>query len=86
MYIQDLKLLGVFISDVRASGFRASGGLEPSKNASDGRAGGPRLGLDTSLLCTQQHHSIKERERQGAFTFYVVRQEGTNRATVYYYY
>ena len=31
MHIQDPKLLGVFISDVQASGFRASGGLEPSK-------------------------------------------------------
>ena len=50
MYIHDLKLLGVFISDVRASGFRASGGLEPSKIIF-GWAGGPRLGLDTSLAC-----------------------------------
>ena len=49
MYIQEHKILGVFVSDVRASGFRASGGLEPSKNAF-GRAGGPRLGLDTSLV------------------------------------
>ena len=29
MYIQERKILGVFVSDVRASGFRASGGLEP---------------------------------------------------------
>ena len=50
MYRQDLKLLEFFISDVRASGFRASGGLEPSKIVF-GRAGGPRLGLDTSLAC-----------------------------------
>ena len=50
MYIQDLKLLGVFISDVRASGCWASGGLEPSKIIF-GWAGGPRLGLDTSLAC-----------------------------------
>ena len=28
MYTQDPKLLGVFISDVRALGFRALGGLE----------------------------------------------------------
>ena len=41
MYIQDPKLLGVFISDVRTSGFWTSGGLGPS---------GPRLGLDTSLV------------------------------------
>ena len=33
MYIQDPKLLGIFISDVRASGFRALGRLEPSKIA-----------------------------------------------------
>ena len=39
MYIQEHKILGVFVSDVQASGFRASGGLEPSKNAF-GRAGG----------------------------------------------
>ena len=39
MYIQEPKILGVFVSDVRASGFRASGGLEPSKNAF-GRASG----------------------------------------------
>ena len=48
MYIQEQKILGVFISDVRASGFRASGGLEPSKIAL-GWAGGPRFGLDISL-------------------------------------
>ena len=40
MYTQDPKLLGVFISDVRISGFWASGGW----------TGGPRLGLDTSLV------------------------------------
>ena len=49
MYIQEPKVLGVFVSDVRVSGFWASGGLEPSKNAF-GRAGGLRLRLDTSLL------------------------------------
>ena len=30
MYIQDPKLLAVFISDVRASGFQVSGGLVSS--------------------------------------------------------
>ena len=50
MYIQEYKILGVFVSDVRASGFWASGGLEPSKNAF-GRASSPRLGLETSLIC-----------------------------------
>ena len=49
MYIQEPKIVGVFVSDVRASGFRALGGLEPSKNAFR-RAGGPRLRLDTSLV------------------------------------
>ena len=49
MYIQDPKLLGVFISDVRTSGFWASGGLRPSK-IDFGWTGGPRLGLDTSLV------------------------------------
>ena len=39
MYIQEPKIVGVFVSDVRASGFRAFGGLEPSKNAFR-RAGG----------------------------------------------
>ena len=39
MYIQEPKIVGVFVSDVRASGFRASGRLKPSKNAF-GRAGG----------------------------------------------
>ena len=53
MYIQDPKLLGIFISDVRASGFRASGGLEPSKVAF-GQAGGPRFGLDTSLSISEK--------------------------------
>ena len=48
MYIQEHKILGVFVSDVRASGFWASGGLESTKIAF-GWAGGPRLGLDTSL-------------------------------------
>ena len=51
MYIQEPKILGVFVSDVGASGFRASGGLEPSKNAF-GWAGSPWLGLDTSLAET----------------------------------
>ena len=49
MYIQDPKLLGVFISDERISGFWASGGLGPSK-IGFGWTGGPRLGLDTSLV------------------------------------
>ena len=49
MYIQDPKLLGVFISDVRTSGFWASGGLRPSE-IGFGWTGGPRLGLDTSLV------------------------------------
>ena len=48
MYIQNPKLLGIFISDVPASGFRASGGLEPSK-ITFGWVGGPRLRLNTSL-------------------------------------
>ena len=39
MYIQEPKILGVFVSDVRASGFWASDGLDPSKNAF-GQAGG----------------------------------------------
>ena len=39
MYIQNPKLLGIFISDVQASGFRALGGLKPSKIAF-GQAGG----------------------------------------------
>ena len=44
----------IFISDVRASGFCASGGFEwaGAKFASDGKwAGSPRLRLDTSLVC-----------------------------------
>ena len=45
MYLQDPKLLGVFISAV----FWASGGLGPSK-IGFGWTGGPRLGLDTSLV------------------------------------
>ena len=39
MYIQEPKIVGVFVSDVRASGFWALGRLEPSKNAF-GWAGG----------------------------------------------
>ena len=51
MYIQEPKISEVFVSDARDSGFWASGGLEPSKNAFK-RAGGPWFGLDTSLLST----------------------------------
>ena len=39
MYIQEPKILEVFVSDVRASGFWALGGLKPSKIAF-GQAGG----------------------------------------------
>ena len=51
MYIQEHKILGVFVSDVQASGFWASGRLQPSKNGFV-RAGGPGLRLDTSLYGT----------------------------------
>ena len=65
MYIQERKILGVFVSDVRASGFWASGGLEPSKNAF-GR--GPRLGLDTPL----KFISIRSYQATVIHTFLVV--------------
>ena len=51
MYMQEPKILGVFVSDVRASDFRTLGRLEPSKIVFE-RVGGPRLGLDTSLTLT----------------------------------
>ena len=59
--IQEPKNLGVFVIDVQASGFWASGGLGPSKIAF-GRAGGPRLGLDTSLIdqSTKENSHVAE--------------------------
>ena len=48
MYLWEPKHWGVFISDVRTSGFWASGELRPRK-IDFGWTGGPRLGLDTSL-------------------------------------
>ena len=67
MYIQDPKLLGIFISDVRASSFRASGGLEPSKIAF-GRAGGPRFRLDTSLAGSM---AVERREAGLYYSLYI---------------
>ena len=50
MYIQEHKILGVFVSDVEPQVFGLRAGSSLAKMPSDGRAGGPRLGLDTSLL------------------------------------
>ena len=54
MYIQEHKILGVFVSDVRASGFWASGGLEPSKNGF-GRAGGRSQARARHITSCQTH-------------------------------
>ena len=48
MYIQDSKILVVFISDVQASDFQAGSSL--AKLSLVGLVGGPRLVLDTQLV------------------------------------
>ena len=79
MYIQEPKILGVFVSDVQAWGFWALGGLKPSKIAFRQAGGRPRLGHDISLVistvlfvaifCFKFHASLNNKNAIRLYTY-----------------